>query len=83
MINSLIHSMVVCPDMDKIYSKIAYGKGVYLFDEKGKKYLDGSSGAAAVANIGHGRSEIAEVLKEQALKVSVLPTHVFSAEIVE
>lgn len=83
MINSLIHSMVVCPDMNKIYSRIEYGKGVYLYAEDGRKYLDGSSGAAAVSNIGHGRVEIAEVLKEQASKITVLPTHAFSAEIVE
>ncbi|MFT5822318.1 MAG: adenosylmethionine-8-amino-7-oxononanoate aminotransferase [Crocinitomix sp.] len=83
MIQSLIHSMVVCPDMSKTYSKIDYGKGIYLYDQLGKRYLDGSSGSAAVANIGHGRQEIAEVLREQASKVSILPTHAFSAEIVE
>ena len=83
MINSLIHSMVVCPDMNKVYSKIAYGKGVFIFDESGKRYLDASSGAAAVSNIGHGRIEIAEVLREQASKITILPTHTFSAEIVE
>lgn len=83
MIQSLIHSMIVCPDMQKTYPKISHGKGVYLFDEEGKKYLDASSGSAAVSNIGHGITEIAEIIKEQTQKISVLPTHAFSAEVVE
>jgi adenosylmethionine-8-amino-7-oxononanoate aminotransferase len=83
MIKHLIHSMIVCPDMDKDYPKIAYGKGVYLYDENGKEYLDASSGSAAVSNIGHGIEAIGEVMKVQAAKVSVLPTHAFSSSIVE
>lgn len=83
MIQSLIHSMIVCPDMKKTYPKISYGKGPYLFDEEGKKYLDASSGSAAVSNIGHGITEIAQIIKEQTEKISVLPTHAFSSTVVE
>ena len=83
MIQSLIHSMIVCPDMQKTYPKIAYGKGPYLFDEQGKKYLDASSGSSAVSNLGHGITQIAQIIKEQTKKISVLPTHAFSSTIVE
>ncbi|MGB8192956.1 MAG: aminotransferase class III-fold pyridoxal phosphate-dependent enzyme [Chitinophagaceae bacterium] len=83
MIRHLIHSMIVCPDMDKTYPRISHGKGVYLYDENGKEYLDASSGSAAVSNIGHGLEAIGEVMKVQAAKVSVLPTHAFSSSIVE
>lgn len=83
MIKSLIHSMAVCPDMNKIYPKIVSGKGVYLHDTTGKRYLDASAGSSSVSNIGHGREDIAEIIREQALKVAVLPTHAFSSEIVE
>lgn len=83
MIKSLIHSMAVCPDMDKYYPKIQYGKGIYLFDEKGKRYLDASAGSSSVANIGHGRKDIADQIQEQVSKISVLPTHAFSSEVVE
>lgn len=83
MIQSLIHSMIVCPDMNKQYPKIKYGKGIYIFDETGKKYLDASGGSSSVANIGHGRKEIAEVIAEQVSKITVLPTHGFSTEVVE
>lgn len=83
MIKSLIQSMAVCPDMNKVYPKIDYGKGVYIYDQNGKRYLDGSSGASSVSNIGHGRSEIADVIHQQVSKISVLPTHAFSSEVVE
>lgn len=55
--------------LDEIYPVIDYGKGVYLFDMEGKKYLDASSGAVT-ANIGHGVSEIIEAMNEQAKKIS-------------
>ncbi|MFT5892780.1 MAG: adenosylmethionine-8-amino-7-oxononanoate aminotransferase [Dokdonia sp.] len=83
MIKPLIHSMAVCPDMNKQYAKIQYGKGVYLYDEQGKRYLDGSSGSSAVSNLGHGRQEIADVISQQVSKIAVLPTHAFNSDIVE
>jgi adenosylmethionine-8-amino-7-oxononanoate aminotransferase len=46
------------------YPKISHGKGIYLYDEDGKSYLDGCSGSA-VANIGHGNEEIADFTAEQ------------------
>lgn len=83
MISSLIHSQLVCPDWEKSYPRITHGKGVFLYDENGKKYLDGSAGTAAVSNLGHGIEEAAEMLKEQALKVATIPAHLFSSDIVE
>ncbi|MBS3826016.1 aspartate aminotransferase family protein [Candidatus Bipolaricaulota bacterium] len=49
--------------------KLVRGKGVYLFDEAGNKYLDAASGAA-VCSLGSGNSEIAQTLKEQAKELS-------------
>ena len=83
MIKSLIHSMAICPDMSKVYPKIQYGKGIYLFDQNGKRYIDASAGSSSVSNIGHGRTEIADVIHEQVSKIAVLPTHAFSSEVVE
>ncbi|PAB58302.1 aspartate aminotransferase family protein [Anaeromicrobium sediminis] len=51
------------------YPKIVKGEGVYLYDEKGKKYLDGCSGSA-VANIGHGNKEVAEYVKEHVERIA-------------
>jgi adenosylmethionine-8-amino-7-oxononanoate aminotransferase len=83
MIKSLIHSMAVCPDMSKVYPKIEYGKGIYLFDQNGKRYIDASAGSSSVSNIGHGRTEIADVIYDQVCKVAILPTHASSSEVVE
>ena len=49
------------------------GDGVYLYDEEGNKYLDAASGAAVCA-LGHGNSEIATVMKEQAEKLNYTHT---------
>ena len=51
------------------YPKIQCGKGIYLYDVDGKKYLDACSGSA-VANIGHGNKEIAEYTKELMERVA-------------
>ncbi len=47
-----------------IYPKITHGKGIYLYDDAGNSYIDACSGSA-VANIGHGNTEIAEYTKTQ------------------
>lgn len=60
---------LIKPMMDEIYPVIDYGKGVYLYDLVGKKYLDAASGAVT-ANIGHGVPEIIEAMNKQAEKVS-------------
>ena len=51
------------------YPEISHGEGIYLWDTTGKRYLDGSSGAL-VANIGHGRREVADAMAAQAAKVA-------------
>jgi adenosylmethionine-8-amino-7-oxononanoate aminotransferase len=83
MIENLIHSMVVCPYVDEAYARITHGKGVYLYDESGKSYIDASAGSAAVSNLGHGIEEIADILRHQAGKAAILPTHAFSSSVVE
>ena len=41
------------------------GEGVWLFDADGNRYLDGLAGLWCV-NVGYGRKEIAEAMREQA-----------------
>lgn len=45
------------------------GEGVWLIDESGRRYLDGSSGAI-VANLGHAHPRILAAMQAQANKVS-------------
>ena len=40
---------------------IVRGEGVFVWDDEGRRYLDGSS-SLWYANVGHGRSEIAEAI---------------------
>lgn len=56
-------------DMKKKYPYVEKGEGIYLFDENGKKYIDGAGGTI-VMNTGHGVKEIAEVLTRQAKKIA-------------
>ena len=53
--------------LDPIHVKKA--KGVYLYDEKGKKYIDFSSQLMNV-NIGHGREEVTEAVRKQMENLS-------------
>lgn len=53
----------------KQYPKAVRGEGIYVFDSKGKRYIDGSGGAVVVS-IGHGVSEICDAIAEQASRIS-------------
>src|SRR3954462_6447566 len=44
---------------------IVHGEGSYVYDEHGKRYLDGLSALFCV-NAGHGRAELGEAAAEQA-----------------
>ena len=43
---------------------IVRGEGVWLFDESGRRYLDGSA-SLWYCNVGHGRTEIADAVARQ------------------
>lgn len=45
------------------------GKGIYLWDTNGKRYLDGSSGAM-VSNIGHANENVLNAMKAQMDKAT-------------
>lgn len=59
------------------YPVIARGEGIYLWDADGRRYLDGSSGAL-VANLGHGRREIADSMAQQAAAIGFAHTQRFT-----
>ena len=48
---------------------IKKAKGVYLFDDKGRKHIDFSSQLVNV-NVGHGRKEVTEAVRKQMEKLS-------------
>jgi adenosylmethionine-8-amino-7-oxononanoate aminotransferase len=51
---------------------IVRGEGPYVWDQHGKKYLDGLSGLFTV-QVGHGRKELAEAAARQAEKLAYFP----------
>jgi adenosylmethionine-8-amino-7-oxononanoate aminotransferase len=51
---------------------IVRGEGQYVYDQKGKRYLDGLSGLF-VSQIGHGRREVAEAGARQAAELAYFP----------
>ncbi len=51
---------------------IVRGEGPYIFDDKGKRYLDGLSGLFTV-QVGHGREELAEAAAKQAKQLAFFP----------
>jgi adenosylmethionine-8-amino-7-oxononanoate aminotransferase len=51
---------------------IVRGSGPYVFDQRGKRYLDGLSGLF-VTQIGHGRKEVAEAAARQAAELAYFP----------
>jgi adenosylmethionine-8-amino-7-oxononanoate aminotransferase len=51
---------------------IVRGSGQYVYDQHGKRYLDGLSGLF-VSQIGHGRAEVAEAGARQATELAYFP----------
>src|SRR6201993_4295442 len=51
---------------------IVRGSGAYVFDQRGRRYLDGLSGLF-VSQVGHGRQEIAEAGARQAGELAYFP----------
>ncbi|MGZ0052914.1 aspartate aminotransferase family protein [Brevibacillus gelatini] len=75
-------SYVIKPELGKTYPFISHGKGIYLYDKEGNRYIDGCSGAVT-ASIGHGVEEVAEAMYQQAKQVSFAYRSHFSSDAVE
>ena len=59
---------LLLPTYDRQKVLFTRGRGVYLWDSKGKRYLDFLSGIGVNA-LGHGHPAIQKVLKQQAGKL--------------
>ena len=53
--------------------RIVRGRGIYVWDAEGRRYIDGLSGLWNVA-VGHGRAEIARAMGAQARQLAFVPT---------
>jgi adenosylmethionine-8-amino-7-oxononanoate aminotransferase len=68
--------------MGRPYPLISRGEGVYLYDENGKRYIDGSGGALVVS-IGHGQKEILQKALEQMGQVGYVHGTQFTTQSIE
>jgi len=66
------HSKAKLPVIDR-------GEGVYLIDKAGKRYFDGSGGAA-VSCLGHSDPDVRRAIEEQLDKVAFAHTGFFTSE---
>jgi adenosylmethionine-8-amino-7-oxononanoate aminotransferase len=51
------------------FPKVSHGDGVYIWDDKGNRLLDGSSGNVSV-NVGHSHPRVLEAMREQMSKIT-------------
>lgn len=61
------------------YPRAARAEGVYVYDDKGKQYLDGSGGAA-VTCLGHGHPDVIAAIKSQVDQLAYAHTAFFTNE---
>ncbi|HWA49170.1 MAG TPA: aspartate aminotransferase family protein [Dongiaceae bacterium] len=59
--------------------KIAYGRGSYVYDVHGKRYLDGSGGPAVYA-IGHANEEVNAAIKAQVDRIAHAYRYTFTSD---
>jgi len=74
---------LLLPTYDRLPIMVTHGKGVYLYDSEGNKYLDFLSGIGVNA-LGYAHPAITKVIQKQAAKVihtSNLFYHAYQAEL--
>ncbi len=69
-------------NLERAYPVVSHGEGIYLFDEDGKRYTDGSSGAL-VASLGHGNREVADKIALQLGRVAYVNGMQFTSRAME
>ena len=66
-------------DMRISLPKAVRAEGCYIYDDTGKAYFDGSSGAA-VSCLGHGDPEIISAVQDQTQSLAFANTVFFTSE---
>ncbi len=66
------HFSPLSPDGGRGLEIIERGEGCYVWDQHGRRYLDGLSGLFTV-QVGHGRTELAEAAGKQAAELAYFP----------
>ncbi len=70
------------PLLNKNYLRAAHAKGIYIYDENGKAYLDGSSGAIT-CSLGHSHEKVLAAMKQQLDKIQFVYRSQFGSDAAE
>ncbi len=57
-------------ELDRRYPVVVRGRGVWVEDADGRRYLDAMSGGSMAATLGHGRTDIIEAARAQAKRLA-------------
>ena len=60
--------------------RVSHGCGIYVYDQNGNKYIDGSGGPAGVFALGHAHPEVTQAAKDQLDKIAFGYTKYFSSD---
>ncbi|MFA5810651.1 MAG: aminotransferase class III-fold pyridoxal phosphate-dependent enzyme, partial [Thermoleophilia bacterium] len=74
------NTTLIVRDFKQKYRMIDRAEGIYVYDTDGKRYIDGTSGSAAVSSIGHGVPEVVNAIHTQLQKYAYSPGHYFANE---
>jgi adenosylmethionine-8-amino-7-oxononanoate aminotransferase len=75
-------SFVFYRKLKKKFPKAVSSRGIYIYDEDGKPYLD-ASGGAVVVNVGHGVGELADAVAGQMRRLAYVNGTQFTSDPVE
>jgi adenosylmethionine-8-amino-7-oxononanoate aminotransferase len=64
------------------YPRVVSGDGPYLFDDRGRRWLD-ACGGAAVSCLGHGHPAVLAAIEAQSRKLAYAHTSFFTTEVAE
>jgi adenosylmethionine-8-amino-7-oxononanoate aminotransferase len=65
-------------NLTRDYPVIVRGEGHYMWDDKGKRYLDGASGGVGAVSIGHRVPEVLRAMADQAAQLCHANVSVFN-----
>jgi adenosylmethionine-8-amino-7-oxononanoate aminotransferase len=62
-------------ELDRRYPVVVRGEGVWIEDGDGRRYLDAMAGGSMAATLGHGRRDLVEAARAQALRLAFVHNH--------
>ena len=79
MAGGALSSHLLKPVISQSLPAVARGKGSFVWDTEGRRYLDGSSGAVVVS-LGHGHPDVLRTLRDQAEQITYAVRSQFTNE---